>query len=159
MFSSKIVFPKILWTFFSCKKLELLVFCLWVSGLELKKKSEDKKTRILTSASLLREDFALQTTTLGFPPPWSKTFFKIQRNRHRRRQNDDSPDGLVVVGLDSPRSFSTCIGRPGWVYFCGPACMSTARPETYYRVPTGPGILEKSWNSEFVMKVLESPGI
>ena len=51
-------------------------------------------------------------TPLGFPLRWSKKIV-IQRNHHRRKQNYDSPDGLVVFGLDLPRSFSTRLRRPG----------------------------------------------
>ena len=40
-------------------------------------------------------------TPLGFPLRWLK-FKKIQRNHHRKRKNYDSPNGLVVLGLDLP---------------------------------------------------------
>ena len=48
-----------------------------------------------------------------------RKFLKFLRNHHRRRQNYNLLDRLVVFGLDWPRSYPTCRGRPS-------ECMSAA---------------------------------
>ena len=42
-----------------------------------------------------------------------KKGFKIQRNYHCGRQDYDSPNGLMVFGLDSPGDYSTGLGQLG----------------------------------------------
>ena len=82
------------------------LYFLWLSGLELKRKPEQRQMRILNSALFLHEDCVAEHHSHSFLFDGGEVL-KIQTNHHRRRHNKDWPDGLVVLGLDSPGSCYT----------------------------------------------------